>query len=474
MTAVLVSPGPDLEVTRRSVALSTGNTVRCVEIDWARPEALRAVEELDVADDWLLLLRAGDEVEPGALASVTSFGEALGADLVTADRVEGGEIHRVQRWSSSLFEQLPYVGRALVARSRLLAAVARETTDGGRWESEWDLQLHLVEHAEQPRHCPVTLLRQTTPVGTGGVGGRLRSLRRHLNATGRPRSVARISLAGPATPRVRPPSTHRWPEVSAIVPTAFARRPLADGAEAVLVEQLLECLTLATDDGVSLEVVLVVGEQAPDASIASARAIAETAGLDVVVVRTTGPFNFSKAVNEGARAAHGEVLLLLNDDVQPIASGWLPEMLGALAQPGVTAAGARLLFDDGRIQHVGVVVPPDGPPFHPQIFERDDPLDPLAHADVDYVAVTGACLLTRHADFDAVGGMEESLPLNFNDVDLCLRLGRAGGRIVCVNAARLIHRESSTREAVLTSSETSRALQWRDGAVSDPHVEYWG
>ena len=440
---------------------------------------------------WALLVRAGDGLEPGSLRALEGFARARSADVVTADRIEQGVIRRCPRFSVRLFEQMPYTGRALLVRTSLLREVAQDSPPpraagaaapcGGQEPAgtsapagsidteptEWDLQLRLVDAAQVVEHCPVVAVNQAGPVRVGTLSERLATVRRHLERCGRTGEIVRPGPTG--LPRVLP-AQGREHRVSIVVPTAFARCDVQGAGPRVLVEALIAALAQTTS-GVDCEIVLVVDQAAPTRSIAACQALWDG---PMSVARTRGPFNFSRAINTGVAAASGDVVLLLNDDVEPVREGWIQDMLAALDLPGVGAVGARLLFDNGWIQHIGVICPPQGLPTHPLLFETDDPADPMAQADVEYLAVTGACLMYRRADHEAVGGWNEDFPLNFNDTDFCLRLACRGAAIVCVNSVRLVHRESSTREARTLESEAAGLAPWADFMAADPHIEYWG
>lgn len=445
----------------------------------ATTESFRAVaspaDELHLCSSWLegpgltgadhaLLLRAGDRLEPGGLRALEGFARGRSAEVVTCDRIEQGRIRRSQRFSARLLEQLPYAGRAVLVRTELLGRVARS---GGEPLSEWDLQLRLVDGAGVVEHCPVVAVNQAGAVRAGTLADRIAAVRQHLARCGRsgldlhpgPTGLPRIRARGGGDRRV-----------SIIVPTAFTSRDLEGAGQRVLVEVLIGALA-ETAGGADCEIILVVDEAAPAERIEACRALWPG---PLSTVRTRGGFNFSRAVNAGVRAAGGEVVLLVNDDVEPLRPGWIQDMLGTLDLPGVGAVGARLLFEDGRIQHMGVVCPPGRLPMHPRVFEPDDPTHPMAQADVEYLAVTGACLMYRRADHEAVGGWNEDLPLNFNDIDFCLRLAARGTTAVCANSVRLLHRESSTRRARILQSESDGLAPWADLVALDPHIEYWG
>jgi GT2 family glycosyltransferase len=168
------------------------------------------------------------------------------------------------------------------------------------------------------------------------------------------------------------------------------------------------------------------------------------------VLRRPGPFNFSALCNAGAREARYPFLLFLNNDVQAQGPDWLGRMLEFAARPQVGAVGAKLLYPNGRLQHGGVVLGLDGFAGHVQRgVGADDPgyLGALAWPR-EVTAVTGACLAVEARKFFEVDGFNEAwLPVEYNDIDLCLRLSERGYLCVLEPRARLMHRESASRGA---------------------------
>jgi GT2 family glycosyltransferase len=168
----------------------------------------------------------------------------------------------------------------------------------------------------------------------------------------------------------------------------------------------------------------------------------------VRLIHVRGPFNFPKVIAAGASVATGEMLLLLNNDVEAIKEGWMDEMLGCMADPGVGAVGATLLWPSELVQHSGVVMGPHFAARH-AFNERMDG-DP-GYSDMLLVArqcsaVTAACLMTTRRLFADLAGFDgDRFPVNFNDVDFCLRLRARGYRIVVTPHAKLMHRESASR-----------------------------
>ncbi len=181
----------------------------------------------------------------------------------------------------------------------------------------------------------------------------------------------------------------------------------------------------------------------PGAEEREVTATAERFGA--AIVPFTQSFNFSEMNNLGARAAKGGVLLFLNDDVEPIEPGWLSRMLSHLEDPAVGAVGAKLLYPDGTIQHAGIVtwlIDGAGHPGRHLVASENWPWLPCTR---EVSAVTGACLCVRRADFHEMQGFDPVFPVNYNDVDFCLRLRAAGYSVIFEAGAVLRHDESQTR-----------------------------
>ena len=120
-------------------------------------------------------------------------------------------------------------------------------------------------------------------------------------------------------------------------------------------------------------------------------------------------------------------------------------LTAALARPEIGIAGAILEYPNGTIQHAGVVLGMGDAAGHCGRFQRNSTLWPWLRMSRDVTAVTGAMLAMRLDLFREMGGFDEAFPVNYNDVDLCLRVRKAGLRVVCLNVGKVVHRESQTR-----------------------------
>lgn len=194
------------------------------------------------------------------------------------------------------------------------------------------------------------------------------------------------------------------------------------------------------------EIIVIENNSAEQATFAYYEAL-EAAHKNVRVVRYEGGFNFSAINNFGRRAARGEYLLLLNNDVEVIGGAWLGEMLRLCAQPGVGIVGAKLYYPDDTIQHAGVVVGLGGYAGHSHKYAKRGGSGYMFRASTvqDLSAVTAACMLVRASVYDAVNGLDEGFAVAFNDVDFCLRVRKLGWRVLFTPYAELYHYESKSR-----------------------------
>ena len=169
---------------------------------------------------------------------------------------------------------------------------------------------------------------------------------------------------------------------------------------------------------------------------------------------------FAEANNRAAAAAKGELLLFMNNDVEPIAPGWLGQLVDSLEEHGAVAVGARMVyprrvmddnagdsrFPDLTLQHRGIaMVAADGVPTGKNLGTGDDPLSPAARLTTEVPGVTAACLLVRRSAFADVGGFTEGYVYGTEDVDLCLKLRAGGGSIIYDGGAVLWHHEYGTQ-----------------------------
>jgi len=203
-------------------------------------------------------------------------------------------------------------------------------------------------------------------------------------------------------------------------------------------------------------------------------------GRLATVVRVPGTFNFARLNNLAAATATTALLCLLNNDVKTLDDRWLDEMLGRLGEPDVGAVGALLVWPSGVVQHGGVVLGTSFAADHAfkDRMEGDPGYGDLLRVAHECSSVTAACLVTRRQDYLDVGGMDEiQFPVNFNDVDYCLKLRARGQRIVFTPHAKLMHLESASRGLDLALDRKGRLdrelrnlrSKWGSVLAADPY-----
>ena len=195
---------------------------------------------------------------------------------------------------------------------------------------------------------------------------------------------------------------------------------------------------------------------------------------EVTLVHDPQPFNWAALNNVAAGVAGGDVLLFLNNDIEARRAGWLEALTAHALRPDIGAAGARLLYPNGRVQHVGVVVGMGGAAGHVLAGLPGDQPGYLGMAVLtrDCSAVTGACLATRRGVFEEVGGFDESLGLDLNDIDFCLHARQLGYRVIVEPMAELVHHESPSRGTSGSVDNIARFIDRWESLISDgdPHL----
>jgi len=402
--------------------------------------------------EWVVLLDQDDLLPEHALAVVAAtIQDHPEAGLIYSDEDKidqsGARCSPFFKpdWNPELLLGQNYINHLGVYRRALLLEIGgfREGYEGSQ---DHDLALRCVEklQPDQIRHIPRVLYHWRMTEGSAAAVADAKpyaqkAARRAIDDHLRRTNVAGTVVACPENPywyRVIYHLPSPAPLVSVIIPTRD---------QVALLQRCLASLHENTDYA-PIEIVIVDNGSREPETHALFRALSQSASVKILT--DPGEFSFSRLINEGARAARGEILALMNNDIETEKTGWLREMVSHAVQPGVGAVGARLWYPDGRLQHAGVVLGLHGLAGH--AFQRfpPQPNSPMNRTFVlsqNYSAVTAACMVLRKAIFDDLGGFDENLPKNFNDVDFCLRLRERCWQIIWTPYADLVHRESASR-----------------------------
>jgi GT2 family glycosyltransferase len=421
--------GGDLAVSARR-HLRRVTTVTAPE--HARPGDLLRLGLPADQHDAVALVFAGDVWAPDAVALLRAALRAHGVAYADQDRIDA-QGHHVDPelkpdYSPDFLLTSAYVGRPFAFRTHLLSGL--ELNAASPSELEHECALGVCEAAETVVHIPEVLCHRTgdPPTPVRDVAHVQAALdQRH------DRSVAQPGLA-PGTFRISRPLSSMTP-VSVIIPFRDEPRFLRSCVDSVK----------ATAGDVDLEILLVDNGSAEPETATLLHALA--ADADVRVLTDERPFNWAELNNAAARQARGDVLVFLNNDIEAHRDEWLRALCAQALRTDVGAVGARLLYPDRRLQHCGIVVGLTGAAGHPLVGLSPTSEGYLHMATVtrECSAVTGACLATRRDVFENLHGFDETLGVDLNDVDYCLRAGQQGYRVIYEPSAELIHYESPSR-----------------------------
>ncbi len=400
---------------------------------------------------WVALLDHDDALAPFAADQIVRALERrpealfLYTDEVVADkRLRPAALFTKPAWDPVLLSGVNYVNHLSVYRRDRLLAVGG-LRDGFQGSQDYDLLLRYtagladreIVHLPYPAYLWRRDNRSYSALFLDGSTAKARrALAEHYGRDGHAAEVD--DALTPDLHRVRfDRGRAAWPRVSVVIPSRDALP---------LITRVLDGLARLTDYP-ALDVT-VVDNGTTDPAVLALYERAAKGSLPFRLNLRPEPFNFSRAVNRGVAAAGGEFVLLLNNDIEIRDGGWLKEMVSCFDYPGTGIVGARLLYPDGTLQHAGVItglsdlaghwyggMPADFPGPQGRLLTRQS-----------LSVVTGACFLVSKACWKTVGPFDEEVfPIAYNDVDFCLRAGRAGFRVVYTPFATLVHHESASR-----------------------------
>lgn len=405
------------------------------------------VQLAQCADHWLCPLMAGDTLAADATRIYRSFMTSKDANVyycdddLTDERGNRFSPHFKADWNSELFRHQDYLSfscvfKANVENLRLLPS-----------QLDAEAIIRGLVHAavaDRPAVAPVHIAQVLHHRG-----------RRHLHPI----------TAVEARPQ-RLLSTTDKQRVAIIIPTKNG------------FDLISNCLKGVEDTTYKNKEVIIIDHESDDPKTVALLRDASAHGYKIV--KWAGMFNYSAMNNYAARFSQSEFLCFLNNDIEMMDGEWLSLLVRQAGRSDVGAVGAKLLYPDATIQHAGVVIGVGGAAGH---AHRHCPNDDPGYFDRPHLpqfvtAVTAACMVVQRRKFDAVDGFdEERFPVAFNDVDLCLKLVRAGWQSFYEPRAVLIHHESKTRGSDSLRKNRKRfagelqALKdkWQTDRVRDPY-----
>lgn len=427
--------------------------------------------------DYLAFLDHDDTLSPNALAHVcAAINHHPDADLIYSD--EDKIDHLGKRfepffkpdWAPDLLLSENYICHFLVLKRHLADSIGglNSDCDGSQ---DYDLILRATSSAKYIHHIPRVLYHWRA--GLASTASTIDNKQYALDAARK--ALQRHCQEIDPSIKVEPGNAlGRWRVRYPISAEAKVSIIIASGGKADVLRTNLDGLFSNTKYR-NFEVVVIDNSKGNiiEKLIADSQSSA-TVPLRYIDYRNE-PFNYSKINNEAARHCPSPILLFLNDDTSVIAEDWLESMVELIERPEVGAVGAKLLYPSGNIQHAGVVMgifdncghafkSLDGSVNH--YFDFSDVIRNVS-------AVTGACLMTKRHIFWQVGGFDETdFAVAFNDIDLCLKIGSAGYRVLYTPHALLYHHEAhskTSRDLVPHPQEVARMRsKWDKVIERDP------
>lgn len=397
--------------------------------------------------DYVGLLDHDDLLAPDALYEVASVIEAENADViytdedkVTADLSEHYQPHLKPDFSPDLLRSNNYICHFLVVRKSLIEKTGgfRKEFDGAQ---DHDFIFRCTEAADKISHIPRILYHWRTHKSSTAdnpaskmyaYDAGKRAVEGNLQRCGLKGTVSHTKDFGFYDVHYEVQGS---PLVSIIIPNKD---------QSAMLRQCIDSVRGKSTYG-NYEILIAENNSTEQETFDYYRELEEKGIARILYWKDS--FNFSAINNFAAREAKGEYLLFLNNDITVISPGWIEEMLGNCQRPEVGVTGAKLYYPDHTIQHAGVIIGIGGIAGHAFLNMPGDRSGYLHKASIqlNYSAVTAACMMMKKEIFDRLGGFEEKLTVAFNDIDLCLRCVQAGYLVVYDPHAELTHYESKTR-----------------------------
>lgn len=430
-------------------------------------KSLHGISFIDVLGDFIVFIECGQSLSSNALyefANVINqypdldliYGDE---DRVNAYREPCNPFYKPD-WSPDYLETFNYIGFTACFRTTL----ARGCFDSAHL---YDLALKFTERTTKIRHVAKILGHQAErkmdeDALESASAQDITALQGRLNRTGRQGTVREHKLhCGYYDIQI---TLKREPLVSVIIPTA--------GKVVTVGDRQIDLITNITNQIINqstyknIEIIVV------DNGDLSERQQQTLSDQGCRLITYTKPiFNISKKLNLGVSIANGELLLLMNDDIEILFPAWIERMVEHFEKIHVGVVGAKLLYPDGRTQHVGVVHNYGNPDHVRRLQPKEDAGYYFSTCGVrNFMAVTGALMMTPSNIYRAVGGYSEELAVSYNDTDYCLKVQEKGLWIVYAPKVELTHMESQSRVASADMVEVAwYHKQWASKTILDPY-----
>jgi glycosyltransferase involved in cell wall biosynthesis len=425
--------------------------------------------------DYVCLMDNDDEIAPQALFEFASLlNRDKSIDMIYSDEdkldMEGNRYEPFFKpdWSPEALEGCMFTAHFACYRMSLVRELGgfRSNFNGAQ---DYDFVLRFTERANKIVHIPKILYHWRAIPGSTAASMDAKDY--VLDAAVRALSERAERVAGGGEVRLGEYSgcfdlrykINGNPLVSIIIPSA-GRMAKIKGKNVDLLSQVIISIHEKTSYK-NFEIIIV------DNNDLRPETLAAISRYNCRYVHYSDKFNIATKMNLGAEIANGDYLLFMNDDIEIINEDWMDCMLQLCQRKGVGVVGAKLHFENESLQHVGVAFW-NGLPDH---IHRAYPKTSPGHffsavANRNYLAVTGAVLMTKKEIFKDANGFEEKFAINYNDIDYCLKVFSKGFRIVFAAGAKLTHYESLSRNASVATEEIDLFQEkWKNFVCDDPY-----
>ena len=435
--------------------------------------------------DYIALLDHDDILAPDALYEVVKWMNEhykdetdviyTDEDKVSFDLKDYFEPHFKSDYNLDLIRSNNYICHLFVAGKSIVDQVGgfRKEYDGSQ---DYDFILRCIEQSKHVEHVPKVLYHWRCHPGSTAANQESkmycyeagkRAIEDHLKRMGEDDCQVVMTEHLGFYHVIYPIREQK--KVSIIIPNKDQKE---------ILERCIESIIQKTDYK-NYEIIIVENNRTTNEIFEYYKTIEQRENIRVVIWKDK--FNYSAINNFGVKYANGEYLLFLNNDIEVIRENWLSEMLANVQRKEVGIVGAKLLYPDNMVQHAGVIIGMGGIAGHPLSRHPADDCGYFARGIIqqNLNAVTAACMLTKKEVYEKVKGFEEKLAVAFNDIDLCLKVRKAGYLIVYDPEALLYHHESISRGKEDTLEKRNRfegevdymAKKWKD--VLEKGDEYY-
>lgn len=429
-----------------------------------------------LSNQWVILLQSTDILTIDALFELINYINKSDTPVMMLYSDEDSiddKNHYVNpyfkpNWSNELLKGQFYLGQLIIYPVNLIKQIVFSANNIAFTALLWDIALKISEKIQTIQHIPKILCHRYANSSANLTIDTLTCIQAALT---------RENLGGAITLNPIIPTTYLLnypvigqPQVSIII-------PIKDK-----IELLIGCINsiLAITTYNQYEFIIVDNGSTAAKTLTTLAHYKELLNQRINIISQPGEFNFSRLVNNGVKHAHGEIILLLNNDMQLLTSPhWLQILIGFAQHPEIGAVGCKLLYpEDNTIQHAGIICGIGGVANHPHRHYSVESVGYFNRLAVvaNYSAITGACLMIERKLWNAVGGFDENLAIAFNDVDFCLKLSEKGFRHVVVPQVIFYHDESKTRgledsdekQQRLKQEHTYLSQRWQNKIIHDP------